>query len=107
MEIKERTVIVTGSGSGNGRALAIEFARNRAKVVCCARRKNKLDETVAIIMDDGGQAIAIPTDITEHSQVTKMIAIANDEFGAIDIVFNNAGSFQSIAGIDKNCGPTQ
>lgn len=99
MEIKGKTVIVTGSGSGIGRALAIEFAHNGAKVVCCGRRKNKLDETVALIKDEGGQAIAIPTDITKHNQVTRMIEIANNKFGDIDILFNNAGSFQSIAGV--------
>ena len=101
MEIKGSTVIVTGSGSGIGRVLAIKFARNGAKVVCCARRKNKLDETVALINDEGGQAIAVPTDVTEHNQVTRMIEIANSKFGAIDILFNNAGSFQSIAGVHE------
>ena len=101
MEIKGRTVLVTGSGSGIGRALVIEFARNGARIVCCARRKNKLEETVALIEDKGGQAIAIPTDITEHDQVARMVEISNRKFGSINILFNNAGSFKSFAGVHE------
>jgi len=101
VDIKDKTVIVTGSGSGIGRALVLEFARNQAKVVCCGRRKNRLDETVALIEGEGGRGLAVPTDITKHDQVKKTVEVANDKFGPIDIVFNNAGSFQSIAGVHE------
>lgn len=99
MKIENRTVIVTGSGSGIGRALAVEFAAHGAKVVCCARRKNRIEETVDIIEKNGGKAIAIQTDITIHQQVKNMVETARKHFGPIDILFNNAGRFKSIAGV--------
>ena len=99
MELKERTVIVTGSGSGVGQAIAIECARQGANVTCCARRKNKIDETVAIIEKEGGKAIAVQTDITIQDQVEKMVAETVGKFGGIDVLINNAGSFQSLGGV--------
>jgi len=101
MELEGRTVIVTGAGSGIGRALAIEFARNGARVVCCGRRRDRLEETVTSIEHQGGVALAIPTDITQRSEVQAMVDHTLDRFGSIDILFNNAGSFQSIAGVHE------
>ena len=101
MELNDKTAIVTGAGTGIGRALAMEFARNGAKVVCCSRRKDKLDETVALIAEQGGRAMAISTDITDRDQVTAMLEAARLEFGPIDMLFNNAGSFQSIGGVHE------
>jgi NAD(P)-dependent dehydrogenase (short-subunit alcohol dehydrogenase family) len=99
MELNGRTVIVTGSSSGIGRALALEFARHGANVVCCARRAEKLDETVRMIQKEGGTALAVPTDITRRDQVRSMVAETLERFGQIDILFNNAGSFASIAAV--------
>jgi len=99
MEIKGRTAIVTGSSSGIGRALALEFARHGANVVCCARRAEKLDETVRMIKGEGGSGLAVPTDITRRDEVRRMVAKTLESFGRIDILFNNAGSFASIAGV--------
>jgi len=99
MELSGSTVIVTGSGSGIGRAIAVEFARHGANVVCCARRAEKLDETVRMIERKGGAALALPTDITRPDQVRDMVAETLQSFGQIDVLFNNAGSFASIAGV--------
>ena len=101
MDLNGRTAIVTGSGSGVGRALALEFARHGARVVCCARRKERLDQTVATIAEEGGEGLAVPTDVTDRGQVQHMVATAIDRFGAVDVLFNNAGSFQSIAGVHE------
>ena len=101
MELKGRTVIVTGSGSGIGRAIAQAFARNGAHVVCCARRKERLDETVSIIEAEGGTALAVPTDVTQADQVAHMVATATEHFGPISVLFNNAGRFNSIAGVHE------
>jgi len=101
MELKDRTAIVTGAGTGIGRALALEFARNGAKVVGCGRRKDKLDETIALIAAEGGRAVAISTDITDRDQATGMVEGARRRFGPIDVLFNNAGSFQSIGGVHE------
>ena len=99
MEINGKTVIVTGSGSGIGRALALAFGREGANVVCAARRKDRLEETVALIDKEKGVALAVPTDITQLDQVRNLVRTTLDRFGRIDVLFNNAGSFQSIAGV--------
>ncbi len=101
MKLEGKTVIVTGSGSGIGRALAVEFAKNQAKVVCCGRRKERLDETVALIEQAGGTGLAIATDITQKHQVQNLVSITLEKFDSIDVLFNNAGSFQSIAGVHE------
>ena len=101
MKLQKRTVIVTGAGSGIGRALSLEFARNGAQVVCCARREDRLKETVALIQAEGGVAVAVPCDITVRSQVHDMVKGSLARFGSIEVLFNNAGSFQSIAGVHE------
>jgi len=101
LKLQKRTVIVTGAGTGIGRALGLEFARNGAQVVCCARREDRLKETVALIQAEGGVAVAVPCDITVRSQVHDMVKGSLARFGSIDVLFNNAGSFQSIAGVHE------
>ena len=101
MQLQGSTVIVTGAGSGIGRVLALEFARSGAQVVCCGRRKELLDETVALVENEQGVALAVPTDITQHDQVQSLVDTTLRRFGTIDILFNNAGSFFSIAGVHE------
>ena len=101
MELKGKTVIVTGAGSGIGRALAVEFAQEGANVVCVGRRKERLDETVKSITSEGRIGLAVATDITQKDQVQRMVEATLDRFGSIDVLFNNAGSFQSIAGVHE------
>lgn len=97
MEIKDKCVLVTGGGQGIGRALAIEFANQGAKVVVCARRLQPIAETVEIIKKAGGQALALQTDITDTAQVDRLVQTATDTFGPVDVLFNNAGSFRCIS----------
>ena len=99
MELHDRTAIVTGSGRGIGRALAIELSRHGANVLCCARNKTHIEETVALITNAGGSAISVPTDVTDWPQVCAMTQLAIDRFGQIDVLFNNAGSFDVIGGL--------
>ena len=99
MNISNAVVLVTGGGSGIGRVLASEFARNGARVVCCGRRKEILDDAVAMITSEGGCAHAIQADVTRHDQVTTLVEKTLSLFGRIDVLFNNAGSFQTIAGV--------
>jgi NAD(P)-dependent dehydrogenase (short-subunit alcohol dehydrogenase family) len=99
MELKNRTIIVTGSGSGIGRALALEFFRQGANVVCCGRREERIKETVLLIEKDGTTALASVTDSTQNDQLQSLIELTLDRFGQIDVLYNNAGSFQTIGGI--------
>lgn len=102
MKIKDSIIIVTGAGSGIGRVLALEYASKGAKVACFGRRGGLLDETVESIREAGGEGLAVPADITVHGQVRGAVKSTLKAFGGIDVLFNNAGSFRSIAGISSS-----
>lgn len=90
-DIKGRNVVVTGAGSGNGRAISIAFAAADARVVCADRNPAGARETVDSIVRSGGEAIAIEADITLAVDCKRAIATCNDKFGAVGILVNNAG----------------
>ena len=66
MNLKDKVAVVTGASAGVGRELAREFARQGAKVVCAARRAEKLEETVSLIKHEGGTAIYVTADVTDR-----------------------------------------
>ncbi|WP_308282466.1 SDR family NAD(P)-dependent oxidoreductase [Pseudonocardia nigra] len=86
-----RTAVVTGGGSGIGRATAVDLARAGCRVVVAGRRRDCLDETVARIECAGGRALAVTADIREPDQVTGLVDTALDAFGRVDVLVNNAG----------------
>ena len=89
-----RVAVVTGGGSGMGRAMALEFARLGAAVVVAGRRPEPLAETVAMIEDAGGTATDQPTDVRDPDQVEALMDAAVDTFGRLDVLVNNAaGNF--------------
>jgi NAD(P)-dependent dehydrogenase (short-subunit alcohol dehydrogenase family) len=96
MLLDRQVAIVTGAGTSIGRALALEFARHGAQVVCCGRRLKILEETVSQIEQAGGQALACALDVTDAGQVQAMLRQVVERHGRVDLLFNNAGSFQSI-----------
>lgn len=96
MNLKDKVVIVTGAGSGVGKALALEFAARGARVVCAARRAERIQQTEATIKTNGGVALAVKVDVTDKTQVERMIAQSLAAFGQIDVLFNNAGSFGAL-----------
>jgi len=95
-----KVVIVTGGSSGIGRATAIAFAREGAKVVIAARRVNEGEETVKQIVDTGGEAIFVQTDVTQASEVQALVDRTLENFGRLDAAFNNAGSGKGMRLID-------
>src|SRR4051812_48338143 len=101
MKLKDKSVVVTGAGSGIGRALSIEFARHGANVTCVGRRRERLDETVALIHREGAVGLVAPTDITRRDDVLKTVELVVSRFGSIDVLFNNAGSFDAIGGVHE------
>lgn len=95
MLFKEKVVIVTGSSRGIGKAIALAFAKEGAKVVINYKKNNQLaDEVVDKITAFGQNALAIKADISNNEQVEEMVRRTVDKFGRIDILINNAGTFK-------------
>ncbi len=96
MNLEGRAAIVTGAGGGIGRALALEFAGAGANVVCVGRTESKVQETLHLLESEGGRGIALRVDVTDWIQVKQMVGKVLERFGGIDLLFNNAGSFQWV-----------
>jgi NAD(P)-dependent dehydrogenase (short-subunit alcohol dehydrogenase family) len=86
-----KVALVTGGSSGIGRATAIKFGEQGAKVVVAARREKEGKETVDMIRKVGGEATFIRTDVRIASQVENMVQQTVERYGRLDIAFNNAG----------------
>lgn len=91
MRLKDKVVIITGGGGGIGRASAILFAREGAKVLVHGRREDNTAETVKKIIDAGGQASMFLGDVRNEADMKSMVETAEERYGRIDILFNNAG----------------
>lgn len=89
-----KSVIVTGSSGGIGRATAIAFARESAKVALVDVKKEENAQTLAMITTQGGTAIALDVDVSDEAQVQEMVDTTFEQFGGLDISVNNAGIFQ-------------
>jgi NAD(P)-dependent dehydrogenase (short-subunit alcohol dehydrogenase family) len=92
MNFSDKVAIVTGGTSGIGRATAIAYAQQGAKVVVAGRRVMEGEETVKAIEDAGGEAFFIQTDVAQESDIKTMVDKTVDVFGRLDIAFNNAGA---------------
>jgi len=86
-----RVAIVTGSGTGIGRATATVLARYGADVVLAARRVELLEATARIIEGLGRRALVVPTDVTDDAQCEALVARTVDDLGRVDVLVNNAG----------------
>lgn len=89
--LDDKVAIVTGGGTGLGKAICQELARAGADVVVAARRPGPIEETAAEVRQKGRRALALSTDITDSSQVNRLVEETLDAFGRIDILVNNAG----------------
>src|SRR5579863_7417747 len=87
-----KVAIVTGASSGIGAATARELARRGAWVVLAARRTDELEAQVHAITEAGGRAIAVQTDITDTTQVMRLVERTREAFGRTDVLVNNAGA---------------
>ena len=90
-EFENKVALVTGGSSGIGRATAIAFAREGAKVVVAARRVKEGEETVRLIKEAGSDGIFIQTDVTLEQEVQNLIEKTIGFYGRLDFAFNNAG----------------
>lgn len=86
-----RVALVTGGGTGIGRATALELAATGADVVICGRREEPLAATAGEIERSGGRCMAMPADVRDPQQVGQLVDAALERFGAIEVLVNNAG----------------
>ena len=94
MEIKNKVVVITGGASGIGAASAIQLAKQGAKIVLADLNEEGLNETLNAIKNDGGQAIAVKTNVTIEKDVQNLMDEAIEAFGSINIVIPSAGIFK-------------
>jgi NAD(P)-dependent dehydrogenase (short-subunit alcohol dehydrogenase family) len=87
-----KVALVTGASAGIGRATAKLFAKEGAKLVIGARRKEELDALVAEIEADGGEAVALAGDVRSEDYAKALVALAAERYGKLDIAYNNAGT---------------
>lgn len=90
-----QVALITGGGTGIGKAIALAFVREGAKVAVAARRKDKLLEVVAAIADKGGEAMAVECDVTRGADAERAVRETVERFGALNILVNNAGTLSN------------
>src|SRR5687767_2432987 len=95
MRLDKKVTLITGAGSGIGKASALLFAREGAKVVCVDLKKDTAQATVDEIVQAGGSAAAFAADVSKAKDAEGMVAFAESEFGALHVAFNNAGVFHN------------
>jgi NAD(P)-dependent dehydrogenase (short-subunit alcohol dehydrogenase family) len=91
MNLIGQVALITGGGRGLGRAFALALAEHGVKVAVTARTAAEINETVEAIVRTGGQALAIPGDVTDQQVVEQTVARTEAELGPIDLLINNAG----------------
>ncbi len=99
MRLEAKTAVITGAGSGMGRAMAHLFTKEGAKVVAADWHQQTLDEVVAEVKGAGGTIVGVKTDVSSQAETEAMIDKAVAEFGSIDILVNNAGVMDRFAGV--------
>ena len=87
----DKVALVTGAGSGIGRAAAVALQRRGYNVVLAGRRGDELEKTAAMARADGGQMLAVSADVGDPASVVALFAKTKDTFGRLDVLFNNAG----------------
>ena len=90
--LTDKIAIITGASSGIGRATALLFAAEGAKLVVGARRATELEQLVAEIGTSGGEAVAVAGDVCSEDYARALVSTAVERFGRLDIAFNNAGT---------------
>jgi NAD(P)-dependent dehydrogenase (short-subunit alcohol dehydrogenase family) len=91
MLLDNKIAVVTGAGSGVGRAAALRFAEEGARVVCADISLDRVEETVELVKKAGGTALAVRADVSVEEDVVAMLDSAAGNFGRLDILFNNVG----------------
>jgi len=91
MDLSGRRIAITGASSGIGEAIALAAASAGASVALAARREDRIADVAKRIADDGGQAVALPTDVSDERQARAFVEHAYEQLGGLDGLVNNAG----------------
>src|SRR4051812_14018150 len=91
-----QVAVVTGAGRGIGRAIALRFGAEGAKVALTARSADQIESAAAEIRAAGGTAEAVSADVTDRGVVERMVGRVEERLGPVDVLVNNAGSFYAI-----------
>ncbi|MBP0723835.1 glucose 1-dehydrogenase [Bacillus sp. RG28] len=97
MELTNKVAVITGAGSGIGRASSIKLASMGAKVVLVDFNKETGEETLKLVIEQGGEGIFIQADVSKSEDVQNYVNKAVEAYGRIDVFFNNAGIIQKFA----------
>ena len=91
MRLEGKIAVITGTAAGIGRATALRFAEEGAAVVGADVSQDANAETARLVQDAGGKMISTTVDVTDNTSVAAMFELAQEQFGRVDIIFNNAG----------------
>ena len=98
MNLKNKIVLITGAGSGLGKALAVAAGQVAAKVICAGRRKERIQQTADEVTQAGGVGLAVEMDVTDLKSVEKGLKMA-EKVGPIDVLINNAGIITGLKAV--------
>jgi NAD(P)-dependent dehydrogenase (short-subunit alcohol dehydrogenase family) len=99
--LEGKVVLVTGGGTGIGRAAVLAYAREGAKVALAGRRSAELDATAHEVSLAGGDALAVVADVSQEEDIRRLLATVTSHYGRLDIAFNNAGILGNFAPIHQ------
>ncbi len=89
--IEGEIAVITGGGTGIGRGIALALARAKIAVVICGRRPKPIEDTAMEIVAAGGEALALPADVSDEDDVERLVARTLQKYGKVDLLINNAG----------------
>lgn len=95
MSLKNQVAVISGGGTGIGRAIALALTNEGAVPVLCGRRREPLEQTLGEVFSRGAKGMAIPADVSEEASVDRVVQTVLSEFSRIDILVNNAGLFEA------------